>query len=87
MAGCCSAYTHTDMGATASVHQMCYPDACHAPMSPCDQELLLQGHLLLKSITQTMPQDYIHTVTGGGVNQPPLVMAPGYAAGLGFYVR
>eukprot|EP00955_Chlamydomonas_euryale_P068867 360255-Chlamydomonas_euryale.AAC.13 len=31
--------------------------------------------------------DYIHTVSGGTPGQPPLVMAPGYAAGLGFYWR
>ncbi|GAX75111.1 hypothetical protein CEUSTIGMA_g2555.t1 [Chlamydomonas eustigma] len=32
-------------------------------------------------------QEFIHTVLGGTSNQPPLVMAPGYAAGLGFYWR
>ena len=32
-------------------------------------------------------QDFIHTVVGGTATQPPLVMAPGYAAGLAFYWR
>ncbi|KAG1679091.1 hypothetical protein FOA52_000446 [Chlamydomonas sp. UWO 241] len=33
------------------------------------------------------PQDFIHTVHGGKEDGPTMVMAPGYAAGLGFYFR
>lgn len=77
-----SQHGHLNLKSTPCLHHhtlssvtSCTPCCCRQPLERVDVPV------------GPGKQDFIHTVLGGDLSKPPLVMAPGYAAGLGFYWR